>query len=75
MENCECSQSCKQFVYSVGYSSARWPTGIKQIRECYGKQADECLQYYRDEVLMIEIFYEALNYETLRETEAYGVRF
>jgi hypothetical protein len=33
----------------------------------------QCLARYREEGAMIEVYYEQLNYESLLESEAYGV--
>ncbi|KAI6182778.1 Degenerin-like protein asic-1 [Aphelenchoides bicaudatus] len=73
--DCICRQPCKQEVYSVSYSCARWPSGPEAgaAKEC-GQELSpvECLRFHREESALIEVFFEQLNYESLMESEAYG---
>lgn len=34
---------------------------------------EECRKFYRENAAMVEVYYEQLNYELLKESEAYGV--
>lgn len=34
---------------------------------------EECEEYYTRNAAMVEVYYEQLNYELLKESEAYGV--
>ncbi|CAD5222001.1 unnamed protein product [Bursaphelenchus xylophilus] len=71
---CVCEQPCEQPSYKVSYSCANWPSGSLNIS--VGKcdlPPNECNEYYAENGAMIEVFYEALNYEVLSETEAYGL--
>lgn len=54
------------------YSAARWPSGSSKVMECTPGDY-MCLEKYRKNAAMIQIFYEELNYETLQETPAYTV--
>lgn len=54
------------------YSAARWPSGAAKVLECSAVDY-MCLEKYRKNAAMVQIFYEELNYETLIETEAYSV--
>lgn len=58
--------------YEVTYSSARWPSGTTKIMECEVND-DLCMERYRKNAAMLQIFYEELNYETLTEAPAYTV--
>ncbi|XGW10769.1 hypothetical protein V3C99_012346 [Haemonchus contortus] len=67
---CYCHQPCKETNYEVTYSAARWPSGSAKVMDCVPGDF-LCLEKYRKNAAMIQIFYEELNYETLRETPAY----
>ncbi|KAI6188821.1 Degenerin mec-10 [Aphelenchoides besseyi] len=72
--DCKCEQACFQPSYSVSYSCANWPS--ESLNISVGKcelSADECIDYYKENGAFIEVFYEALNFEVLSETEAYGL--
>ncbi|EJW70992.1 hypothetical protein WUBG_18101 [Wuchereria bancrofti] len=34
---------------------------------------EECRRFYRENAAMVEVYYEQLNYELLKESEAYGL--
>uniref|UniRef100_A0A914X6W9 Uncharacterized protein n=1 Tax=Plectus sambesii TaxID=2011161 RepID=A0A914X6W9_9BILA len=73
---CRCQQPCHQSIYSVTYSAAKWPSQSLQIQlgACEGTP-EHCNKHYKDNGAMVEVFYEQLNFEMLRESEAYGVSF
>lgn len=58
--------------YEVTYSAARWPSGMTKVMEC-DVGDDLCMERYRKNAAMIQVFYEELNYETLTETPTYTV--
>ncbi|KAK6765984.1 hypothetical protein RB195_025725 [Necator americanus] len=68
-----CQQPCRQSIYSVTYSPAKWPSLSLQIQlgSCNGTNA-ECNKHYKENGAMVEVFYEQLNFEMLTESEAYG---
>ncbi|KHJ97601.1 hypothetical protein OESDEN_02422, partial [Oesophagostomum dentatum] len=70
---CRCQQPCRQSIYSVTYSPAKWPSLSLQIQlgSCNGTNA-ECNKHYKENGAMVEVFYEQLNFEMLTESEAYG---
>uniref|UniRef100_A0A1I8E8K1 Amiloride-sensitive sodium channel n=1 Tax=Wuchereria bancrofti TaxID=6293 RepID=A0A1I8E8K1_WUCBA len=72
--HCRCQQPCKQSIYSVTYSPAKWPLRSLnvQLGICNGTSA-ECNRHYKENSAMIEVFHKQLNYEMLTESEAYGV--
>ncbi|GMR53554.1 hypothetical protein PMAYCL1PPCAC_23749, partial [Pristionchus mayeri] len=75
-DGCSCPQPCRQKVYSVSYSASRWPTlsSMVQSADCpTGLAPHLCLEYFREQGALIEVFFEQLNYEALVETEAYGI--
>ena len=84
MAGCLCHQPCewvylaflffqsRETNYEVTYSAARWPSGSAKVMECTPGDF-MCLEKYRKNAAMIQIFYEELNYETLQETPAYTV--
>lgn len=64
-------------MYTVSYSCARWPATTASLSnsECHSSlTAMQCLQFHREQGAMIEVYFEQLNYESLLESEAYGVR-
>ncbi|GMT35798.1 hypothetical protein PFISCL1PPCAC_27095 [Pristionchus fissidentatus] len=71
---CRCQQPCKQKVFTVSYSEAIWPSQSLNITLGTCKlEPDECNEHYQENGAMIEVFYEALNFEVLSESEAYGI--
>ncbi|KAI1727475.1 amiloride-sensitive sodium channel domain-containing protein [Ditylenchus destructor] len=70
LENCKCHQPCRETGYEVSYSAARWPSGTTKLMECEMSD-DLCMEKYRKNAAMIQVFYEELNYETLIESPAY----
>ncbi|CAD5215699.1 unnamed protein product [Bursaphelenchus xylophilus] len=67
---CKCHQPCSELGYEVSYSAARWPSGTTKLRECHLGD-DMCMEKYRKNAAMIQIFFEELNFETLTESPAY----
>ncbi|WKY14524.1 hypothetical protein Q1695_000224 [Nippostrongylus brasiliensis] len=67
--SCRCTHPCKQDVYTTTYSAAKWPSGSTRI-DC---EAKECTSYYSEHAAMLEIYYEQMSYEVLRESEAYSI--
>ncbi|CAD5218834.1 unnamed protein product [Bursaphelenchus okinawaensis] len=75
--NCHCVQPCTENVFETAYSAAAWPalnfkfgdncTDIEEITN----DPVACSEYYRLNTAYIEIYYEQLNYETLKETAGY----
>uniref|UniRef100_A0A915PQI3 Uncharacterized protein n=1 Tax=Setaria digitata TaxID=48799 RepID=A0A915PQI3_9BILA len=70
--NCVCHQPCSEVNYEVTYSAARWPSGTTKVMECDAVD-DLCMERYRKNAAMVQVFYEELNYEILTETPAYTV--
>ncbi|CCF23432.1 Degenerin-like protein unc-105 [Caenorhabditis elegans] len=68
--DCYCHQPCQETNYEVTYSSARWPSGSAKVMECLPGDF-LCLEKYRKNAAMVQIFYEELNYETMQESPAY----
>ncbi|VDM65202.1 unnamed protein product [Strongylus vulgaris] len=58
----------------MSYSEAIWPSQSLNISlgTCE-KEPEICNEEYQENAAMLEVFYEALNFETLTESEAYGV--
>lgn len=62
----------REIGYEVSYSAARWPSGTTKLMEC-DIHDDLCMEKYRKNAAMVQVFYEELNYETLVESPAYPV--
>ncbi|GMR33537.1 hypothetical protein PMAYCL1PPCAC_03732, partial [Pristionchus mayeri] len=73
MDNCVCKHACKEVVYSMTFSTSKWPSGATDLGDCDGMTESECEDFYRKNAAMVEVFYEQLNYELLQESEAYGI--
>ncbi|XGW25236.1 hypothetical protein V3C99_006564 [Haemonchus contortus] len=71
---CRCQQPCNQTIYTMSYSEAIWPSQSLNITlgTCEA-EPEVCNEQYQENAAMLEVFYEALNFETLTESEAYGV--
>ncbi|KJH50605.1 degenerin [Dictyocaulus viviparus] len=68
---CKCKQPCSQDVYTVSYSASRWPAVPGDQSGCpNGMAAHHC---FMEQGAMIEVYFEQLNYESLLESEAYGL--
>ncbi|VDM58254.1 unnamed protein product [Angiostrongylus costaricensis] len=74
---CECRQPCTENVFETAYSAAAWPSvNFKIGVDCPAvlnifNDTEACTEYYRVNTAYIEIYYEQLNFETLRETAGY----
>ncbi|CAI4227111.1 unnamed protein product [Auanema sp. JU1783] len=74
---CNCRQPCTENVFETAYSAAAWPsTNFKLGDECPAvvdiyNDSLACSEYYRINTAYIEIYYEQLNFETLKETAGY----
>ncbi|KAI6215947.1 Na+ channel, amiloride-sensitive family and Degenerin family-containing protein [Aphelenchoides besseyi] len=75
--DCKCVQPCTENVFETAYSAAAWPALNFNIgADCetildIANDSKACAEYYRLNTAYIEIFYEQLNYETLKETPGY----
>jgi hypothetical protein len=67
------SSKFSEIGYEITYSAARWPSGTTKLMECDSND-DLCMEKYRKNAAMIQVFYEELNYETLSEIVGYTVR-
>ncbi|VBB26492.1 unnamed protein product [Acanthocheilonema viteae] len=70
LTSCVCHQPCSEVNYDITYSAARWPSGTTKVMECDAVD-DLCMERYRKNAAVIQVFYEELNYETLTETPSY----
>ncbi|KAL3084435.1 hypothetical protein niasHT_035237 [Heterodera trifolii] len=72
LRNCKCHQPCRETAYEVTYSAARWPSGTTKLMECESGD-NMCMEKYRTNAALVQVFYEELNYETLSESVAYSL--
>ncbi|KAK0425320.1 hypothetical protein QR680_009143 [Steinernema hermaphroditum] len=71
---CRCRQPCQQDAYSVSYSASRWPASPASIESCNKALSKvQCFNFFREQGAYIEVYFEQLNYESLLESEAYGL--
>ncbi|NP_001355470.1 Degenerin del-1 [Caenorhabditis elegans] len=69
-KHCKCIQPCQQDQYTTTYSAAKWPSG--SIQTSCDNHSKDCNSYLREHAAMIEIYYEQMSYEILRESESYS---
>ncbi|CAJ0564660.1 unnamed protein product, partial [Mesorhabditis spiculigera] len=72
LRNCMCHQPCEETNYEVTYSAARWPSGSANVMECVSGDS-LCLEKYKKNAAMVQVFYEELNYETMEESPQYSL--
>uniref|UniRef100_A0A0N5B7F1 Degenerin unc-8 n=1 Tax=Strongyloides papillosus TaxID=174720 RepID=A0A0N5B7F1_STREA len=76
-EECHCVQPCTEYAFETAYSAAAWPAINFNIgADCPAvlditNDSKACAEYYRLNTAYIEIYYEQLNFETLKETAGY----
>lgn len=75
--DCVCRQPCREQVYSITYSCARWPSSqlvLHDSGDCDPVLSGaQCLSFHREQSALVEVYFEQLNYENLQESEAYGL--
>lgn len=69
-KSCRCTHPCKQDVYTTTYSAAKWPSRSSRM-EC--EDDKDCNAYYSEHAAMLEIYYEQMSFEVLRESESYSI--
>ncbi|KAH7729934.1 Protein UNC-8 [Aphelenchoides avenae] len=75
--DCHCVQPCTENVFETAYSAAAWPALNFNIgADCPAvlditNDSQACQEYYRLNTAYIEIYYEQLNFESLKETAGY----
>uniref|UniRef100_A0A914VEX6 Uncharacterized protein n=1 Tax=Plectus sambesii TaxID=2011161 RepID=A0A914VEX6_9BILA len=70
LRSCDCHQPCRETAYEMTFSTSRWPSGTAKVMEC-SQDDDLCLERYRRNAAMIQVFYEELNYESMSESPSY----
>uniref|UniRef100_A0AC35TYL5 Degenerin unc-8 n=1 Tax=Rhabditophanes sp. KR3021 TaxID=114890 RepID=A0AC35TYL5_9BILA len=76
-EDCHCVQPCTEYAFEAAYSAAAWPALNFNIGadcpavESITNDSSACKEYYRLHTAYIEIYYEQLNFEMLKETAGY----
>uniref|UniRef100_A0A7I4XW99 Amiloride-sensitive sodium channel n=1 Tax=Haemonchus contortus TaxID=6289 RepID=A0A7I4XW99_HAECO len=81
IRDCVCPQPCEVDSYSVTVSTAKWPSTAYKPEECQrnssGKPWDtadmNCLEWYQKNTLLVEIYYERMNFQVLTESPAYSL--
>ncbi|KAI6204641.1 hypothetical protein M3Y94_00699400 [Aphelenchoides besseyi] len=61
-----CQQPCNEGYYTVTTSAGKWPLSGPSVG-CFSNN-QECLQTYSENMAMVEVYYEKLNYETVNES-------
>ncbi|KAL3077493.1 hypothetical protein niasHS_012199 [Heterodera schachtii] len=76
--DCHCVQPCTEHVFETAYSAAAWPASNFNIGgdDCAivlgtNFTRENCTKYFAKNTALIEIYYEQLNYEKLKETPGY----
>ncbi|VDM44692.1 unnamed protein product [Toxocara canis] len=77
--DCHCVQPCRENVFETAYSCSAWPAQNFKIGvDCSAvvdiyNDSKACTEYYRLNTAYIEIYYEQLNFESLKETAGYSI--
>ncbi|GMR55216.1 hypothetical protein PMAYCL1PPCAC_25411, partial [Pristionchus mayeri] len=83
----DCTPPCEVQTYMTTVSSAQWPSNEFRPAECTAynqtgqpwllpsEDASEpkCLAWYKKHTLLVEVYYERMNYQILSESAAYTV--
>ncbi|XP_072010650.1 acid-sensing ion channel 1C-like isoform X2 [Engystomops pustulosus] len=68
---CECQTPCEMVRYGKELSMVKIPS--KSASKYMAKKYNRTEEYIRDNILVLDIFFEALNYETIEQKKAYEV--
>ncbi|XP_078660716.1 acid-sensing ion channel 2-like isoform X6 [Branchiostoma floridae x Branchiostoma belcheri] len=70
-KKCVCDTPCNTTRYNLFMSHVKFPSeqAVKYLARKYGKPED----YFRKNTLVLNVFFEALNYETIEQQKAYEV--
>ncbi|CAL2030258.1 hypothetical protein CAEBREN_32534 [Caenorhabditis brenneri] len=79
LTDCDCPQPCEVDSYSVTVSTAQWPSDSYTPTECnpggpsgpWDASGETCLDWYKANTILIEIYYERMNFQVLTESPAY----
>jgi len=77
--SCGCNENCIEGSYSVAVSTALWPSEVYTPPGCnnqtltlrYWKHIDDCLVWYQQNTLLVEAYYERMNYQVISEVADY----
>ncbi|GMT02586.1 hypothetical protein PENTCL1PPCAC_24760, partial [Pristionchus entomophagus] len=83
----ECTPPCEVQAYTTTVSTAQWPSNEYKPAECtaYNQTGQpwllpsedtsepKCLAWYKTHTLLVEIYYERMNYQLLSESAAYTI--
>jgi hypothetical protein len=69
-ESADCSQPCNEAMYTITTSAAKWPASSSNFMPgCVeGMYNQSCQETYDENMMMVEIYYEKLNYESVSES-------
>jgi hypothetical protein len=63
-DSSNCYQPCNEAMYTITTSSARWPA-TNFVAGCFeGMYNKSCIETYEENMVMLEVYYEKLNYES-----------
>ncbi|XP_056409634.1 acid-sensing ion channel 1C-like isoform X1 [Hyla sarda] len=68
---CDCETPCKMVRYGKELSMVKIPS--KSAAKYMAKKYNRTEDYIKDNILVLDIFFEALNYETIEQKKAYEV--
>jgi hypothetical protein len=79
VQQCACPQPCTESTYGVTVSTALWPSEVYTPPDCkddspiWGNNKTACQKWYSENTMLIEVYYERMNYQELTESEAYAL--
>ena len=76
---CNCPQRCTDSTYSVTFSQAVWPSAAYYPQDCamttptHGANASDCRTWYKQNSLVVHVYFETLYVTRLQENVAVAV--
>ncbi|CAB3408269.1 unnamed protein product [Caenorhabditis bovis] len=80
LTDCNCPPPCESDSFGVTVSTAKWPSTSYTPTDCNPSKSgsgpwvdagESCIDWYKENTLLIEIYYERMNYQVLTESPAY----
>ncbi|GMR58490.1 hypothetical protein PMAYCL1PPCAC_28685, partial [Pristionchus mayeri] len=85
IRKCDCPQPCQVQTYATTISQSKWPSLMFNPNECSesqigkpwevegerGSNTTNCKAWYKKNTLLVEVYYERMNFQMLSESPAY----
>lgn len=83
--NCKCVPRCVTTDFGLAISTALWPSDVFTPGDCKNAKNGksqfptsfvthaECMKWYQENTLILEVFFERLSFQAITESEAYAI--